>query len=223
MGGSDPYSGSEPPIVGLCLGTVGCTAVPVVGKAANGDEPMEEPASASASASSVSFVDRMAAAAGEIGWVYDDGGREAAGIEGSVADDHIRAAAVLTGCSYTDIQSLCWQRLAQFGYPDNGDWNHAVRQGSSRKRPPQINVVWEREVMEHDLGLLPHKVSGAGPLPTFGEAWTRFGDCIVLGVRYYTVLIDAKERDLAPRSRHNSPYAPGGSGLRRAKKVWTLP
>ena len=178
----------------------------------------------SESASSGSFVDRMAAAAhGEIGWVYDDGGREAAGIERSVADDHLRAAAILTGRSYTDIQSLFGQRLAQAGYPGIGDWNHALRQGSSRKRPPQVKVVWERDVMEHDLGLLPHKVSGAGPLPTYGDAWARFGDCIVVAVRYYTALIDAMERDLAPGSSYDSPYVPGGSAMRRAKKVWTLP
>ena len=126
--------------------------------------------------------------------VYGDGGREAAGIKRSVADNHLRAAAILTGRSYTDIKSLFGQRLAQAGHPGIGDWDHAVSQGASRKRPPRVKVVWERDVMEHDLGLTPHKVSGAGPLPTYGAVWARFGDCIVATVRHYTALIDAMER-----------------------------
>ena len=168
---------------------------------------------------SSSIVDWMVAAAhGEIRWVYDDGGREAAGVDGNPADDYIRAAAILTARPYADIRALFAEALHSHGYPACGDWNHAIRVGSSRQRARQVKDVWERDVMEQALGLVPHKVAGDGPLPTFGEAWARFGDCIVVGVRYYTALIDVAQRDLWDRSHNCSPFA---SGLRKAKKVWT--
>ena len=74
--------------------------------------------------------------------------------------------------------------------------------------------------MEHELGLIPHKVSGAGSLPTFGEAWARFGDCIVSTIRYYVALIDVMERDISPSSSYSATNV-YGEGKRRAKKVWT--
>jgi hypothetical protein len=85
-------------------------------------------------------------------WVYDDGGRVAAGFKGEAGDCVVRAAAIATGLPYSEVYALVGE-LAKRERPRKGRSRSSARNG--------VNKATERRLLER-LGGKWHPTMGIG-------------------------------------------------------------
>ena len=113
-----------------------------------------------------------------IGYQYDDGGRKAAGRR-SKGDCVARAIALITQRPYEE----CYKRLA----------NAQKDAGFARSANNGVSKKVSRRIFE-EAGLVKVK-QGRGPKLTLGEAYARYGNCIVSTRRHVIALIDGAVHD----------------------------
>ena len=131
----------------------------------------------------------------EIGYQYDDGGREAEGFGAPRLDCVPRAAAILLGIPYAVAREarglLCepWQ-------VDTADWCRAkVATMAWRMR---LNVSHPDVIYYAMLGLRRTVHTTHPPLD---EVWTEYGECIVYWWGHCSALVDGCLRDVADYRR----------------------
>ena len=118
-----------------------------------------------------------------LAFVYDDGGRAAAGYKGSAGDCVVRAFCILTGADYAEA-------YREFAYAQSVLGEEKRRRRSARNgidNRPMANV-FERH------GLRRIKL-GRGVKPTWAEAHERYGDCIVRTRGHVSAIVAGVVRD----------------------------
>ena len=119
----------------------------------------------------------------QIGFVYDDSGRESAGYRGVADDCVVRAFCILTGADYREA-------YAEFAYAQSVLGSEGKRQRSARNGISKT----ARDSVFAAHGLVKQKLP-KGPRPTYTEAHDRFGDCIVSTRGHVAALVDGALRD----------------------------
>lgn len=120
-----------------------------------------------------------------LGYVYNDGGREAAGRKGQTRDCVVRALAIVTERPYLE----CYRALAEA--------NSKSRDPRSRgKRSASNGVSKDAYVKVYaEFGLEKVKLP-AGGRPTYTEAFETYGDCVVTTAGHVAALKDGALQDL---------------------------
>ena len=114
-----------------------------------------------------------------IGYVFDDGGRKAAGFKGTAGDCVTRAVAILTGTDYRQV----YNDAAALNLESRG--TRSARNGITHK---------DRDKLCRDYGLVRIKIP-KGPKPTYSQAYEMVGDCIVKTRRHICAIVDGQLRD----------------------------
>ena len=140
-----------------------------------------------------------------VGYVYDDGGRAAAGYKGKTGDCVVRAYCILTGADYRDT------------YRDIADDNETRGQKRSVRSGANPNYSYP------GLGLVKVKLP-KGPRPTYTEAHERYGDCIVRTAKHVAAVVDGNLRDIFDGRTYLMDDEYGVEHLhdRKAQSVWVV-
>ena len=128
-----------------------------------------------------------------IGYVFDDGGREAAGFKGRAGDCVTRAVAILTGTDYRQVYNdaaKVYERV--FGV-------RTARNG--------VPFSAKNTELADQYGLVRVKLP-KGPKPTYSEAYERYGDCIVRTRKHVAAIVDGKLRDTFDGTTYYWPANP---------------
>lgn len=143
-----------------------------------------------------------------IGYRYNDGGREAAGFQGTAGDCVTRALAILTGADYRQVYDVMAHGNAAAGREESG--NYGVP-----------DKVW-RPVFERLQ--LAKVVRRAGSYPTYSEAYERWGDCIVATKHHLCCLKDGALQDIFDGRMYLWEDDLGGFELRERKAmlIWLM-
>ena len=140
-----------------------------------------------------------------IGYVLDDGGRQAAGFKGAAGDCVTRAFAILTGMEYREAYRLL------------ADMNALVAGSRSARNGLQSKVY---EPVFKGYGL--HKVKlPAGPRPTYSEAYAAYGNCIVKTTHHVCAIVDGNLHDIFD-GRTYEWQDTGDVVERKAQSVWIM-
>lgn len=131
---------------------------------------------------------------GPIPWIYDDGGRAAAGYKGSAGDCGVRAAAIATGQPYQVVYDAL-KVQAQRERPRGKRKRSSVRDG--------LAVVTMRRYMEEELGWTwtPTMAIGAGCTVHLTPGELPAGRLVVRLSKHYAAVIDGVLRDTYEDSR----------------------
>ena len=137
-------------------------------------------------------------------YAWDDGGREAAGYAAPVDGDCVpRALSIVTGCGYLTAYWACAGA--------NADAGDAIASCAGGVRQDAAEAVYRA------YGLV-RVALGRGARPTFGEAYRRYGDCIVTtavrGRPHDAAIVAGVLRDVVDLRRTR------GGGERKALAVW---
>lgn len=141
-----------------------------------------------------------------IRWVYDDGGRAAAGFRGSEYDSLVRAIAILNRCSYRGIYDFVKEEMKKGGHAEtvrlHKNWLPLVldhpylRDFITSNRYHLDNDLCRAQTSVLTVYGIHKKVHSEMPAPlTFTEAYRRFGDCIVLSDGYMSAIVNGALRD----------------------------
>lgn len=140
-------------------------------------------------------------------FVFDDGGREAAGYKGSAGDCVTRSIAIVAGLPYGDVYAaLAAERGAQRASVRSGRKSASARNGINVKRKwfrdymATLGFVWT-PTMQIGQGCTVHLV--AGELPR--------GRLVVAVSRHYTAVVDGVVRDTFDPQRRASFIDRGGA------------
>ena len=144
---------------------------------------------------------------GGLGYEYDDGGRRAAGYRGDAGDCVARAIAIVSGRPYRDVYRL----LAEL----NG------RRYGKRSARNGIHKA-DCRAAYRQVGLEQVRLPRTGPRPTYGEAYARYGDCLVTTNGHVAALKDGALRDISDGRFYYWPDPDGNTELRtrKARAVW---
>jgi hypothetical protein len=120
-------------------------------------------------------------------WVFDDGGRAAAGFKGETGDCVTRAIAIATGHAYIDVYRHL-NKIAESGRPTRGGKRSSARLGVFKKTYHQyleaLGAVWT-PTMGIGTGCKVHLIDGELPM----------GRLIVKVSRHLTAVIDGVIHD----------------------------
>ena len=154
-----------------------------------------------------------------IGYRYDDGGRAASGFKGHTGDCVVRAIAILTGVSYSDIYRRMAGAMRHGGYAASGN---GYRQKPRRGLRPRLSARTIQNLVKTSYGLRRVNL-GRGPRPTYTEAWLLHGDCLVGTAKHISAIVDENLRDTFD-SRIYDARVYGGSAARqrKAQSVWIM-
>ena len=114
-----------------------------------------------------------------IGFVYDDGGRKAAGYKGRTGDCVTRATAILSGTDYRTVYRMA---------ADLNSKGYGIRTARNG-----INKT-DYETMFAQLGITKIKLT-RGPKPTYSEAYQAYGDCVVTTSKHIAALVNGSLHD----------------------------
>lgn len=142
-----------------------------------------------------------------IDYKFNDGGRRAAGYKSKTGDCVIRAFCILTGADYKESCEL-------FGVKLLGN----VR-GIKKHTYKRIFVK---------MGL--KKISLTGTRPTFTEAHSRYGNCLITTRKHITAVIDGALNDIYDWRTYDANFYPNiyvgadddGIRERKAMTVWVI-
>lgn len=133
-----------------------------------------------------------------IGFIENDGGREAAGYKGTTGDCMARAAAIVTGHSYQSVYDSVAEFMASHGLAKSANaYLHTRRQqakngnGKRVKNGKQLQFDWLIQ-----YGFEKIKLPQRGERPTFTEAWHDYGDCVITTTKHIAALRDGALQDL---------------------------
>jgi hypothetical protein len=161
------------------------------------------------------------------GFIYDDGGRRAAGFKGDAGDCVCRAIAIATGKPYREV----YDRLAE----GNLKQRRTHRSGkSANKRSASDGIstkrLWFKDYMQLELGFrwVPTMKIGSGTTIHLDAAELPKGRLIVVVSKRYTTMIDGVIHDTHdPRREKSWSFQPDhGQELkanqgRNQNGVWT--
>jgi hypothetical protein len=142
-------------------------------------------------------------------WVQDDGGRAAAGYQGSAGDCVCRSISIVTGRPYAEVYS----RLASETGNQRG--GKSGRKARSAARGISVGRKWFRDYMaEIGLRFVPLMQIGSGCTAHLnaGEPWIPPGRVIVSVSKHYTALVDGVIHDT---------HDPSRAGTRCVYGYWT--
>jgi hypothetical protein len=74
-------------------------------------------------------------------YVYDDGGREAAGFKGKTGDCVTRAIAIATGKPYQEVYDALWAGLHDYANSHRDRTAHRIKRGGGRRGTTPRNGV----------------------------------------------------------------------------------
>lgn len=155
---------------------------------------------------------------GMIGYVFDDGGREAAGYRGLAGDCVARALAILTGGDYREI----YRELA------------AANKKAGEKRSARNGVHRDVYAPVFEARGLVKVPFTSGPRPTLTEAHRTHGNLIFSTARHVAAIVDGCLRDTWDGRTYEMPdqagydskrghwTQEGGVRERKAMSIWTL-
>ena len=127
---------------------------------------------------------------GLVGYAFDDGGRKAAGYKGKSAGDCVtRACSILLGDSYASPGT----RYSEV-YREMAHANSKVKRGHGRRtaRDGVYKLAYDKVFAAY--GFVKIKLP-KGPRPTYGEAYERYGDCIVSTANHLAAIVNGEYRD----------------------------
>lgn len=127
-------------------------------------------------------------------WIYDDGGRRAAGFQGSAGDCAVRSAAIVTGRPYREVYDVA-QGIARGKRKNIG--KHSVRNGTTK--------ATTRKLMEA-LGLewTPTMFIGSGCQIHLRAAELPEGRIVVSTSKHITAVLDGVIHDTHDPSRNGT-------------------
>ena len=128
-------------------------------------------------------------------FIYNDGGRAAAGYKGTTGDCVVRAVAIGTGLPYQEV----YDKLSE------GCKNERKSKSSSARNGVNTNRVWFKNYMK-SLGWVwtPTMRIGSGCKVHLREAELPMGRLIVSVSRHYVAVIDGVINDLYDCSREGN-------------------
>jgi hypothetical protein len=126
-------------------------------------------------------------------WVYDDGGRKAAGWKGSAGDCVVRAIAIATELGYNNIYETM-NEVVKLERPGKGTTRSSSRNGVSkrtcRRFMEQLGWTW-----------VPTMSIGSGTTVHLKEGELPMGRLVVACSKHYTAVIDGVIHDTGDPSR----------------------
>ena len=143
-----------------------------------------------------------------VDFIYDDGGRKAAGFKGEARDCVTRATAILTGRNYREVYKM----MARAEQKVTG--KRSARNGISKKASPKVFA---------ELGIVKVKLP-KGAKPTYSEAHILYGDCIVSSTRHLAAVTKGYLRDTFDGRTYEWPNEYGDIEVRerKAMSVWVM-
>ena len=154
-----------------------------------------------------------------IGYTYDDGGRSDAGFKGDAGDCTVRAIAILTRTPYPDVYRRMAACMKRAGFAASGN---AYRQRPRLGLKPAISARALQDLVKASYGLHRLKLD-RGPRPTYSDAWTLYGDCLVGTAKHISAIVDRQLRDTFDgRFYDGRLYGRSASDERKAQSIWVL-
>lgn len=152
-----------------------------------------------------------------IGYVHDDGGRSDARYKGDTGDCAVRAISILTGIPYADVYGRMAACMKRAGFAASGN---AYRQRPRRGLKPAISARALQDLVKASYGL--HRVKfDRGPRPTYSEAWTLHGNCLVCTAKHIAAIVDGNLRDTFDGRFYDARlYGGTATDQRKAQSVW---
>ena len=129
-----------------------------------------------------------------IEYIYDDGGRKAAGYKGDTGDCAVRAIAIAADADYQHVYKAMCDAMQEHGYVASGNAYRQKRKDGGKRKRGQLNGKQVQQEVMAQFGF--RKVTlGAGERPTYTEAHARYGNCIVSTTRHVCALKGGALRD----------------------------
>ena len=152
-----------------------------------------------------------------IGYRYHDGGRATPGFKGDTGDCAIRALAILTGIFYADVyrrMAICMKRAGNAA--SGSAYCQRPRGGLNSTVSPRA----VQNLVKASYGLRRIKLA-PGPRPTWTEAWTLYGDCLVDTARHVAAMVGGNLRDtFHGRLYDGRDYGGTVADERKAQSIW---
>jgi hypothetical protein len=137
-------------------------------------------------------------------WLYDDGGRAAAGFQGEAGDCVTRAIAIATGLPYQDVYGELHSRIAVFAGGRSRAAKRAARGGGRRGTTPRNGVfrdVWHPFLVELGWLWTPTMAIGRGCQVHLHSDDLPSGRLVVKVSRHVVAVIDGIIHDTHDCSR----------------------
>jgi hypothetical protein len=142
-------------------------------------------------------------------FVYDDGGRRAAGFKGDTGDCVVRAISIATGIPYADVyRDISERQRAQRVTSRTRKGSRSVRNGTYVKRK------WFKDYMR-GIGweFVPTMSIGSGCTVHLHDGELPPGRLIVAVSKHYTAVIDGVVRDIFDPQKETHYVRSGGGGV----------
>ena len=152
-----------------------------------------------------------------IDYIFDDGGRAAAGYRGDTGDCVVRAIAIAGAVPYRHAYDAMAEAMAEHGYSRSG--NAYILSEQRRKAPRRRGQRKARDVQRlvvEEFGFQPVQFT-RGPRPTYTEAHAEHGTCIVKTTKHVAALRDGALRDTFDGRTYTYDEI---AGERKAMTIW---
>ena len=130
-----------------------------------------------------------------IGYVYNDGGRRAAGFKGNTGDCVPRAIAIVTGQPYIDVYKTMAAEMKANGYAASGNAYATTKPKAGKRKRGQLKAKDVQHKVKAMFGLTRVKLP-KGPRPTYSQAFDTYGPCLVGTTHHVAAVVDGALHDL---------------------------
>ena len=160
-----------------------------------------------------------------INYVYDDGGREAAGFKGEAGDCVVRAISIGTNKPYKEVYDAMGEAFAAAGFARSGNIDVTRRRKDSttrkdRQRDGRKGYRIQRQVMK-DFGLELIRLKSRSRM-TYTQAYAFAGDCVVTTTKHVCALKDGALHDTFDGRTYIANFDGGREHERKAMSIWRM-
>jgi len=148
-----------------------------------------------------------------IRYTFNDGGRADAGYKGKTGDCVVRAIAIASRKPYKEVYGAMAKTMQQAGYRASGNaYNQRPRAGNK----PARNARDVQQDVLKQFGYTKVRLLH-GARPTYTDAYSMYGDCIVGTTKHIAALVDGALHDIFDGRTY---LWEGELHERKAQSVW---